>query len=254
MSLTVKLLLTPLLVAQALRTRSRMARLPEAIGDRQGRVGRGPLLRLLITGDSSAAGVGVVHQRHAIAGQLTALLAVQAKRSVHWQLIAQSGLSTIGTLKLLQGLPPQHFDLVVVITGVNDVVEQVPSQRATVSRAALADHCRNALGVQHVVFAPLPPIHQMHGLPQPLRWVAGADACRHDRELQRWVTTRADVSRVHVPMQLNRGVLAADGFHPGEPIYRQSAAAIARHIVHHMTAHHPTEHRTRARLADTAVL
>lgn len=242
MSLTLKLLLTPVLVAQAVRTRSRMPRLPEAAGDRQGRVGRGPVLRLLITGDSSAAGVGVVHQRQAMAGQLTSLLATQARRAVHWQLIAQSGLSTPDTLKLLQGLPPQHFDLVVVITGVNDVVEQVPSQRATAARVALADHCRNAMGVQHVVFAPLPPVHQMHGLPQPLRWVAGADARRHDRELQRWVATRGDVSRVHVPMQLNRGVLASDGFHPGEPVYRQSAAAIARHIVHHL----------RGAVADTA--
>ena len=29
---------------------------------------------------------------------------------------------------------------------------------------------------------------------------------------------------------LNRGVMAADGFHPGEPVYRYCAGAIADHI------------------------
>ena len=230
MSLALKLMLTPVLVAQALRTRARMPRLPEAEGERQGHVGSGPLVRLLIAGDSSAAGVGVVHQRDALAGQLPALLAEACGICVHWQLVAQSGLNTAETLRLLQRQPPRHYDLAVVVTGVNDVVEQVPSHHAVSAREALANHCRNALGVHHVVFAPLPPVHEMHGLPQPLRWVAGTDARRHDRALERWAATRGDVSRVHVPMRLNRGVLASDGFHPGEPVYRQSAVAIAEHV------------------------
>jgi hypothetical protein len=40
-SLTAKLLLSPVLVAQALTTRARLPRLPEAAGPRQGEVGRG---------------------------------------------------------------------------------------------------------------------------------------------------------------------------------------------------------------------
>ena len=230
MSLAVKVMLTPLLVAQALRTRARLPRLPEASGQRHGVVGSGPLLRVLITGDSSAAGVGVVHQRHALAGQLPALLAEACGARVDWRLLAQSGLSTASTLRLLQRDPLPNFDVALVVTGVNDVIEQVPSHHAVSSRDALANWCRNALGVQHLVFAPLPPVHQMHGLPQPLRWVAGSDARRHDSAMQRWVATRSDVSRVDVRMQLNRGVLASDGVHPGEPVYRQTASEIARHI------------------------
>jgi lysophospholipase L1-like esterase len=84
--------------------------------------------------------------------------------------------------------------------------------------------------VQHVVFAPLPPIHHFPGLPQPLRWVFGADARRHNAAMARWVRTRGDVSLVEMQMPLNRGVMAADGFHPGEPAYRFCANAIAQHI------------------------
>ena len=58
MSLAAKLVLSPLLVVQALLTRARLPRLPEADGEREGVLGDGPRLRLLITGDSSANETG----------------------------------------------------------------------------------------------------------------------------------------------------------------------------------------------------
>ncbi|HSN31662.1 MAG TPA: SGNH/GDSL hydrolase family protein, partial [Ideonella sp.] len=62
MTPALKLALAPLLVAQALGTRRRALRLPEAAGPREGLVGAqgdAPAFRLLLAGDSSAAGVGV---------------------------------------------------------------------------------------------------------------------------------------------------------------------------------------------------
>ncbi|RMD81354.1 MAG: SGNH/GDSL hydrolase family protein, partial [Candidatus Dadabacteria bacterium] len=57
--------LGPLLLWQGWRVRLNVPRLPEAPGPRQGRAGKGPLLRLLIVGDSAAAGVGAAHQDEA---------------------------------------------------------------------------------------------------------------------------------------------------------------------------------------------
>jgi lysophospholipase L1-like esterase len=237
MSLTAKLVLSPLLVAQALRTRARIPRLPEAAGPRHGSVGddHAPPLSLLITGDSSAAGVGVVHQRDALAPRLAQEIATRAGRRVHWRLLAQSGLTTAQTLALLQREHPAagaggHFDIAVVVTGVNDVVDQVPSHRAVAQREALANRLRNGLGAAHVVFAPLPPVHLFPGLPQPLRWVAGRDAHRHDRALRDWTATRSDVSRVEIELPLNPSLMADDGFHPGPTVYRITAHAIALHV------------------------
>jgi len=235
-SLAVKLALSPLLVAQAILTRRRLPRLPEAEGPRRGFVGAAGAtpLRLLIAGDSSAAGVGVVTQREALATQLAQRTAYGCSARVQWQLVARSGLTTLQTLHLLQQeLPPtpgEHPDVVVVVTGVNDIVEQVSSRQAVSARENLANWLRNAHGVQHVVFAPLPPIHHFPGLPQPLRWVAGADALRHNAALAHWVASRGDVSLVEMETPLNRGVMAADGFHPGEPVYRYCASAIALHL------------------------
>ncbi len=230
MSLTAKLALSPLLVAQSLRLRARMPRLPEATGPRSGVRGKGAPLRLLIAGDSSAAGVGVLHQRLALAGQLVPALARACGMQVRWQLHARSGLTTAQTLAWLRESALAQADIAVIVTGVNDVVDQVPTRHAVAARDALASWLRNSLAVQHVVFAPLPPIHHFPGLPQPLRWVAGADALRHNRALSDWAATRSDVSVVAMEVPLNRGVMAVDGFHPGEPIYRYCGSSLALHI------------------------
>jgi lysophospholipase L1-like esterase len=229
-SLAVKLALSPLLVAQGMLTRARMPRLPEAEGPRQGRSGRGPRVRLLVAGDSSAAGVGVAHQRDALAAPLAAALARRRGVCVEWQLLAHSGLDSTQLLALLQQHGALQADLAVVVTGVNDVTGQVPSARAVAAREALANVLRNAAGVQHVAFCPLPPVHAFPGLPQPLRWVAGADARRHNAALRAWAATRDDVSCVDMTLPLDPAAMAADGFHPGAPAYRWVADAVAAHL------------------------
>jgi lysophospholipase L1-like esterase len=229
-SLTAKLLLSPLLVAQALSTRARLPRLPEAEGAREGVSGKGPLLRLLVLGDSSAAGVGVANQTQALVGHLVPALARLAAARVRWRLLARSGINSARCLQMLEAEAPDSADVAVVVLGVNDVIDQVPSQRALRSRESIANRLRNAHGVAHVVFAPLPPVSRFPGLPQPLRWVAGADARRHDRAVAEWAASRDDVSHVPIELPLNRGVMGADGFHPGEPVYRVCGVALAEHI------------------------
>jgi hypothetical protein len=139
-------------------------------------------------------------------------------------------------------------ELAVIVTGVNDVIEQIPSHRAVAAREALANWLRNAQGVRHVAFAPLPPVHQFPGLPQPLRWVAGADARRHDRALAAWARTRSDISHVPVDLRLHHGVMAHDGFHPGAPAYRQVALDIARHLARLLHQESPAEEATDDRI------
>jgi lysophospholipase L1-like esterase len=236
MSLALKLVLSPLLVAQAVATRRRAPVLPEAAGPREGRLGgRGPALRVLIAGDSSAAGVGVAHQDQSVAGHFARSLHPLIGRPLHWTLRARSGLTTRQVHALLQADRPAAADIAVVITGVNDVIDQLPSHRAVAHRAALADWLLAERLAAHVVFAPLPPIHQFPLLPQPLRRVMGDDAHRHNDALAAWARTRADVSWVPIPLTLSADTMASDGFHPGEPVYRicgeTLAGFVARQLV-----------------------
>lgn len=231
MSLALKLALGPLLLVQALATRRRAPVLPEADGAREGRIGgAGSELRVLIAGDSSAAGVGVARQEQALSGHLSRCLHRATQRAVWWQLHARSGLTTAQVHQLLREQQLPAFDVAVVVTGVNDVIDQVPVARALGHRIELADWLLRERGLRHVVFAPLPPVHRFPLLPQPLRAVMGRDARAHDRALARWAATRDGVSHARIDFEPGPDAMASDGFHPGEPVYRVCGEALAQHI------------------------
>ncbi len=230
MSLTFKLLSSPLWVAQGLLMRRRTPLLPEPSGERSGEVGEGPFLRLLIVGDSSAAGVGVATQEQALSGHLTRKLAQSSGRRVRWNLLARSGISSAHILSLVQQASPPAADVAIVLLGVNDVIEQLPTRQAVAHRAALADWLIDHCGVRHVVFSPLPPMGEFPALRPPLRWVVKADAQRHDRALAHWAATRSDVWHVPIPLSLSAEVMAADGFHADEPVYKICGEALAEFI------------------------
>jgi lysophospholipase L1-like esterase len=230
MSLAIKLALSPLLLTQAVLIRRTMPQLPEAAGPRRGRVGRGrDGLGLLIIGDSSAAGVGVDHQDKALAGRLSRALAQRLGQPVRWQLCARSGINSAQALALVDEAQPA--DVAVLVTGVNDVVDQMSPTRALYCRERLVTALRERVGVRHVVVTPVPPMHLFAGLPQPLRWVAGLDAAAHEYALSRWAALQSAVS--HLPFDLpleDTSLLARDGFHPGAPLYQLWGEALADHI------------------------
>ena len=90
-----KLALAPVLLWQGRQVRRNALRLPEAEGPREGVAGTGKVcLRVLIVGDSSAAGVGAKNQTQALAGRLSEALSQRLGGAVVWQLIARSGDTT----------------------------------------------------------------------------------------------------------------------------------------------------------------
>lgn len=227
-----KLVLAPVLFAQARSTRKRAPALPEAAGPREGQVGSGAhALRVLIAGDSSAAGVGVMNQDHAFAGHFTRTLHRRSGRAVRWRLRAKSGLTTRQVHELLRADPPPVADIAIVLTGVNDVIDLIAPPRAVQHRAALADWLIGEGRARYVVFAPLPPINQFPLLPQPLRGVMGAEARLHDEAMAKWAATKPNVFHTPIALQLAPAAMSRDGFHPGEPVYRACGEALARFVV-----------------------
>lgn len=229
-TLALKLALSPLLLTQALQTRRRLPRLPEAAGPRRGCVGDGTLrLGLLIVGDSSAAGVGVTSQDDALAGCLSRALAQRLGLSVHWQLCARSGITSAQACELVA--EADAADVAVVVTGVNDVVDQVRPATAMAARRQLVQALVQRTGARQVVMTPVPPMHRFSGLPQPLRWVAGRDAAAHERALAGWAQVQPGVSHLRFDLPLDDpNMLARDGFHPAAPLYRLWGDALAEHI------------------------
>ncbi len=241
--LFLKLSLAPILLWQGRRTRAQTIRLPEAAGERNGLVGvvgethdQTPY-RLLVIGDSSAAGVGASTQSEALAFQTVTALAQQLQRPVAWQLIAQSGVNTAQAHELFDKTPAQPADAVLFSLGVNDATAQVSAPRFIAHSAALWHAVRTATGVRIAVFSGLPPVHQFPALPQPLRFYLGAWAQWLDDSLRAWTLKQGLIYCPIADTLGNASVadMASDGYHPGPKIYAawaQQAAALIAEKVH----------------------
>lgn len=222
--------LLPILAAQGLLVRARALRLPEPPGERVGVEGDGPPLRLLVLGDSAAAGVGAPHQRFALAGQLVADLARDHR--VQWRLHARTGHTTADALAALAAIDGESYDVAVTSIGVNDATRRLAPAEFTLRMARLADTLRARHGIRTLIASGLPPMHRFPALPQPLRAFIGEHARRLDEALATLAARRDDLQ--HVPLQfdpdLGPAAMAEDGFHPGPPAYRAWAQQLAPRV------------------------
>lgn len=235
----VTLACAPVLLAQALRVRRAALRLPEAAGPRAGSLGpnTGPdldthprtPLRLLIIGDSSAAGVGAPAQSQALAGAVTRALARHTP--LDWQLIARTGATTASTLAQLEARELPRTDIAILVLGVNDVTRGGPRGTWLRRHAALRALLRARTGARRLYICEIPPLGAFPLLPQPLRWLLGRRAARFDRSLRRALTHEPDTAIVPLPGTLDVADMAADGFHPGPVIYAAWGTQMARQIL-----------------------
>lgn len=225
---------------QGLVIRLAIPRLPEPAGARMGDTGSGPLLRVLILGDSAAAGVGVSSLDEALSGQLVAELA--RTHRVSWSLIAKSGASTEGTTRHLMLCPAQQFDIVVVSLGGNDVTGRRVLASWLKDIDTLVALLRSRFSARHILLSGVPPMHAFPGFPQPLRWYLGTKARQYNAALARWTAGEADCEYVALTPN-DAGLFAADGMHPGQQGYRLWSAELAKHIRARWAVSHEAEQR-----------
>lgn len=204
---------------------------------RAGRGGGEPL-RLLVLGDSTAAGVGAP----TVEGSLPALVAERVARALDRPVTATghgvSGARTADVLAeqvpLLAGAPA---DVVVIAIGSNDVTHLTPPWTLRRRTADLLSAAREAAPGTPIVLAGIPLFGGADRLPQPLRWVVGAYA-RPLRAAQAEAAIAADgVRYVNIARDASprfRGVpdaMSADGYHPSPVGYGFWADAIAEQVV-----------------------
>lgn len=244
-----KLLLGPLFLAQGAYARLATPRLPEPLGSRQGTVGAGQALRLLVMGDSCAAGVGVNTQEEALSRMLVSRLAGDFQ--VSWRLLARSGLVTREAPRLLRQLCGETFDVAVVSVGGNDVVSWLEVSTWRKQLAALIDALHREAGVREVVISYIPPMHLFIAMPQPLRWYVGRKTVSFNAHMERLICSRPHCHFLEPDIPLDSSLLAVEGFHPGPIIYQlwaDSATTIIKTLFHdgrnqHLAAHPPLRDR-----------
>lgn len=232
------MVLGPLLWLQGRYVRRVTPRLPEPGGARSGSAGQGPALRLLIAGDSAAAGVGAASQAEALSGQLVQQLARHF--CVQWELWATTGHTSEDVMLRLQQAPAQSFDAVVLSVGVNDVTALQPPRLWVAQQAALATELQQRFASRLVIHSAVPPMHAFAALPQPLRWFLGRWAVAMNLQLAlalREHPWRALHTLPPMPPGASSDLadhavqaLASDGFHPGPAAYAVWGEGLAQQI------------------------
>ncbi|CUK11476.1 hypothetical protein RUE5091_03421 [Ruegeria denitrificans] len=217
--------LLPVLAVQGLSVRRNAQLLPEPIGPREGRDGRGPRLRLLIAGDSSAAGVGAGTQAQALSGHLVSRLA--SHYTIEWQLEATTGHTTQDTIDRLRGLSGQ-FDMALTALGVNDVTRGVTCKRFVDRQTQLLEVLTGPLGVKRLVVTSVPQMNRFPALPQPLAWVLGHQARRLDQGLRQVAASFQQAQHLTLDLPDDPALIAPDGYHPSPKTYAIWAKKAAR--------------------------
>lgn len=231
--IAVKFVLFPYLVAQGAWLRRTALEMPEPPGPRSGVVGEGPPLRLLLIGDSSAAGVGASHQDEALSGQLTAQLSPHF--TVDYAVDAKTGRTTRAMFKQLVKIPSAEYDIAVTALGVNDITRRASRENWLEDTELMWDLLQSKFGVKQIYVSGIPRLGDFPLLPPVLRWILGRQGRRYDAGLAEMAEARRNC--FHVPADLVlHGLMAQDGFHPGPEVYAEWAARLTKRIQQHYVA------------------
>ncbi|MGW5879183.1 SGNH/GDSL hydrolase family protein [Nocardiopsis terrae] len=196
--------------------------------------GEGPPLRLLMLGDSTAAGFAVARARQTPGALLAAGIAAAADRPVRLRCTATPGATSADLAAQVErsgaAVPGSGYDVAVVFIGANDVIRRVRPNDAV---AALRDATRDLVGLgTPVVVATCPDL----GTVRPIGWPLRSVARRASRQLaaaQTIAVTEVGGRTVSLSDILAEdfrsdpvSMFGPDRFHPSARGYAQAAFAV----------------------------
>ncbi|GAB02826.1 MULTISPECIES: SGNH/GDSL hydrolase family protein [Acinetobacter] len=214
------LTLLPIIAIQGIKVRKKMLHLPEASGERDGVIGSGKPLSLLILGDSAAAGVGVEMQQDALSGSIIKELGNEF--TLTWKLQAQTGDTTQQVIQAAKQISDQQYDIVVTSIGVNDVTKFTSARSWLKQQKQLFIDIENRFNPKLIIVSGVPPMQHFPALPNPLAWLFGKYAAQMNQVLQQWLMPQDKFKFIQYDIKEFQALnlpMASDGFHPGKEIY-----------------------------------
>lgn len=214
----------PVLVAQGTRLRRDTPRLPDAAHPWSGTLPGPDPLRLLVLGDSTAAGVGADSQLDALPGHLGRELAARTGRGVAWRAIGENGATARDLIeRYLAEATAESHDVVFLSVGANDAL-------GIRSRPAFSRDIRHLLGALRaaspaadIVVSSLPAFFRFELLPNPLRWNLYLHSQSLEATARDIVTAFPGAHMSPPPPPYSEGFFASDLFHPSPQGYREWA-------------------------------
>ena len=198
--------------------------------------GGGPVLNLLVLGDSSAAGVGVENISQSFAGYLPRFLNEKSGRSVNARIV---GLNSATAAHLRDHAVPhidqRDFDYIALNVGTNDAKNFHSGRRFCREFGTLLYALRSRFPGAKVVWSGVLDLEAVPALPSPLNRILGIRSRLIDHNgrilcLERGALAPTPKWR---PVPEN---FSSDGFHASEAGYKEWADAIADYILSLETA------------------
>ena len=196
----------------------------------------GTPIRLLLLGDSLAAGLGAERRKETLGGRIAKGLARETGRPVQLRTAAVVGSESRALAEQLDALPRRyHADVAVIVVGGNDVTHLVSPDTAARQLEQAILQLRDT-GTA-VVVGTCPDLGTLRPVPQPLRTFLARRSGRMAR-----AQTRAARRAGATPVSLAEAVgpifraapaemFSLDQFHPSAAGYRRTAEALLPAVV-----------------------
>lgn len=212
--------LAPVLLVQGRRLRATTPRLPDAAAPWFGEIPGPDPIRLLVFGDSTAAGVGVEHQEDGLVGSLAAELHARTARGVVWRALGENGATSRDLRERFLGdTLEESWDLVFLSLGANDALGLRSRGAFRGDVGAIIDALRARNPDATILMSSLPAFSRFELLPNPLRW----NLYLHSRSLEEGareaIAARAGTAMSPPPPPYTEGFFATDLFHPSASGY-----------------------------------
>ncbi|MGV8886182.1 MAG: SGNH/GDSL hydrolase family protein [Microbacteriaceae bacterium] len=212
--------LAPVLFAQGRRLRRDTPRLPDAAAPWSGSQPGPDPIRLLVLGDSTAAGVGADTQALALPGNLARELAARWSRGVEWTAMGENGATARDVVERFLPDAVQHeYDFVFLSIGANDALGLRSRRAFGRDIRTLLSSLHNANPHAQLMMSSLPAFFRFELLPNPLRYNLYLHSQNLEAEARRVVQSFAGAIMSPPPPPYTAGFFAADLFHPSASGY-----------------------------------
>lgn len=193
----------------------------------------GANLNLLVIGESTVEGVGVLRYDQTISAKIASKLSTQLKRTICWQALGKIGAKVAFVRKNLVPLIDQKIDyeVIVVLLGANDSIQLTPPATWQRELSMLLEDLQKMYPKALIYIATLPPVGQFPVIPQPTRFFLGLHNKLLVSTTQKMLRNKLGVIFSKLIFEkLAPNFFSQDGVHPSEAAYASWAEKITAEL------------------------
>jgi lysophospholipase L1-like esterase len=214
----------PLVMTQGRRLKRTTPHMPDAALPWVGELAGPDPIRLLVLGDSTAAGVGAATQHEALPGRLADALHARTGRGIRWRAVGKNGATARDLIDdFLDEALAEPADLLFLSVGANDAMQMRGAQAFRRDVRRILDSFGERNPDAFVLMSSLPVFGRFQLLPQPLRSALYRHSLALEGSARALVESRPRSVMSDDPPPYAGDFWAEDRFHPGPSGYRDWA-------------------------------